>query len=150
MAEPAGPIMVVDHDERVRTLVGSLLTSAGFAVAEAESGENALVLAAAVRPRLALVDVFLPGLSGYEVCYRLKTEYGIPVLLVSRTERQSVDKVAASLLGADDTVAKPLLVDDLLDLVRRVLSAQEVPDDDAGSDDAGRDRDGVQERRHQS
>jgi DNA-binding response OmpR family regulator len=148
MAELAGPILVVDHDEHVRLLVGSLLESAGFTVAQAETGENALSLADAVRPSLAIVDVFLPGLSGYELCHRLKTELGIPVVLVSRAARESLDKVAASLLGADDCVAKPFMMDDLLGRVRELAAAQEVPDDDAGTEHAGGDRDGVEPSRH--
>jgi len=142
--------MVVDHEERVRALVGALLEAAGFVVAEAESGEAALRLAGAVRPSLALVDVFLPGLSGYELCHRLKTELGVPVLLFSRERRQSLDKVAAMLLGAEACIAKPFLVDELLQRVRDVLAVEEEPDEDSGADDAGRDRDGVENRRHQS
>ena len=121
MADSAGPILVVDHDDGMRVLVGSLLGSAGFPVAEAESGESALALARSARPRLALVDVFLPGLSSYELCHRLRTEYGIPVVLVSRSSRESLDQVAGMLLGADACVAKPFVPDDLLDRVRQVL-----------------------------
>jgi two-component system, OmpR family, alkaline phosphatase synthesis response regulator PhoP len=121
MADTAGPILVADHDEGMRLLVGSLLESAGFRIAEAETGEEALAIARAVNPRLALVDVFLPGLSGYELCHRLKTEYGVPVVLVSRASRQSLDQVAGMLLGADACVAKPFAPDELLDQVRSLL-----------------------------
>jgi DNA-binding response OmpR family regulator len=149
--DEAGPILVVDHDDGVRVRISSLLESAGFGTAEAETGEIALALARAVRPRLALVDVFLPGLSGYEVCHRLKTEFGVPVVLISRATRESLDEVAGMLLGADDCVTRPLLADELLDRVRQVLStAKEVPDDDRGADDARGDGDGVEKRRHQS
>ena len=61
MADAAGPILVVDHDEGVRLFVVTLLEAAGFRVAAAESGESALALAGEVNPRLALVDVFCPG-----------------------------------------------------------------------------------------
>src|SRR5437899_10260702 len=101
MADAAGPIMVVDQDDGTRVLLSALLEAAGFQVAEAETGETALTLAGNARPRLALVDVFLPGLSGYELCHRLKTEFGVPVVLVSRKARQSLDQVAGMLLGAD-------------------------------------------------
>ena len=97
---------------------------AGFRVAQAESGENALALASDVSPRLALVDVFLPGLSGYEVCHRLKTEFHVPVVLVSRPARESLDQLAGMLLGADACVAKPFMPDDLLDRVRQLLVSQ--------------------------
>ena len=150
--DEAGPILVVDHDDGVRVLVSSLLKSAGFGTAEAETGEIALALARAVRPRLALVDVYLPGLSGYEVCHRLKTEFGaaVPVLLISRTARGKLDEVAGMLLGADDCLTKPFLADELLDRVRQLLTAEEVPDDDGRTDDAGGDRNGIEEGRHQS
>jgi DNA-binding response OmpR family regulator len=124
MADAAGPILVVDHDEGVRVLVGSLLESAGFRVEEAETGENALVLAGDERPQLALVDVFLPGLSGYELCHRLKTEFHVPVVLVTRSARASLDELAGMLLGADACVAKPFSPDDLLDRVRQLLVSQ--------------------------
>jgi len=97
--------------------------------------------------------VYLPGLSGYEVCHRLKTEFGaaVPVVLVSRAAREKFDEVAGMLLGADDCLTKPFLADELLDRVRRLLlTAEEVPDDDRRADDAGGDRDGVEEGRHQS
>ena len=123
MAEPAGPILVVDDDDATRALVGSLLESARLRVAEAKTGESALELARGARPRLALVDVFLPGLSGYELCHRLKTEFGVPVLLVSRPSRESLDSIAGMLLGADACVAKPFAPDDLLERVQRLLMA---------------------------
>jgi DNA-binding response OmpR family regulator len=121
MTNAAGPILVVDHDEGMRVVLGALLQSAGFRVAEAETGETALTLAGEARPQLALVDVFLPGLSGYEVCHRLKTQFGVPVVLVSRSSRQSLDQVAGMLIGADACVSKPFLPDDLLDRVRRLV-----------------------------
>src|SRR6266545_1482826 len=150
--EGVGPILVVDHDDGVRVIVSELLEAAGFGTAEAETGEIALALARAVQPRLVLVDVFLPGLSGYEVCHRLKTEFGsaLPVVLVSREPRQALDQIAGMLLGADDCVTKPILADELLDRVRQLLAAQEVPDDDGRAGDAGGDRDGIENRRHQS
>ena len=125
MASAAGPILVVDCDDGARTLIRSLLESAGFRVAEAGSGEDALTLAPALDPRLALVDVFLPTLSGYEVCHRLKTELGVPVVLVSRTSREALDQVAGLLLGADGCVSKPFVPDDLLGRVRQVARRPE-------------------------
>ena len=123
MADEAGPILVVDDDDSVRVGISSLLESAGFGTTEAETGEVALALARAEQPRLALVDVYLPGLSGYEVCHRLKAEYGeaLPVVLVSRERREDLDRVAGALLGADDCVTRPIMRDELLALVKRLL-----------------------------
>jgi DNA-binding response OmpR family regulator len=123
MAEEAGPILVVDDDDDARAGITSLLESAGFSTAEADTGEAALALARTVQPRVALVDVYLPGLSGYEVCHRLKAEYGeaLPVVLVSRERREDLDRVAGALLGADDCVTSPVSRDELLALVERLL-----------------------------
>ncbi len=123
MADGAGPILVVDDDDGARAAISSMLESAGFSTAEAETGEAALALARDVQPRLALVDVYLPGLSGYEVCHRLKAEYGeaLPVVLVSRERRKDLDRVAGALLGADDCVTSPVAGDELLSLVERLL-----------------------------
>jgi DNA-binding response OmpR family regulator len=122
MRDAAGPILVVDHDDRMRMLIGSLLEAADFGFAEASTGEMALALARAVRPRLALVDVFLPDLSGYELCHRLKTEFGVPVVLVSRPAREQLDMIAGMLLGADACVTKPFAADALLDRVRQLVA----------------------------
>jgi len=123
MADEAGPILVVVDDEDVRTLLSSLLASAGFGTAQAESGEDAIALARTVQPRVALVDVYLPGLSGYEVCHRLKTEFGssLSVVLVSREQREELDRVAGALLGADDCVSTPVMASELLAVVRRLV-----------------------------
>jgi DNA-binding response OmpR family regulator len=125
MASAAGPILLVDSDDDMRAALRSLLEPAGLAVADAGSGEDALALARAVRPRLALVDVFLPALSGYEVCHRLKTELGIPVVLVSRESRETLDQIGAILLEADGCVAKPFAPDELLGRVLRLLQRPE-------------------------
>lgn len=125
MAPAAGPILLVDSDDVMRAVMRSLLESAGFGVAEVGSGEDALALGRSVRPRLALVDVFLPALSGYEVCHRLKTELGVPIVLLSRTSRETLDQIAAILLEADGCVAKPFAPDDLLDRVRQLLERPE-------------------------
>jgi two-component system, OmpR family, alkaline phosphatase synthesis response regulator PhoP len=121
MAHEAGPILVVDPDHSTRAFIRALLESAGLCVVDAATGERALTLGRKRRPRLALVDVFLPGLSGYEVCHRLKTELGIPVVILSRSARESLDEVAGLLLGADACLAKPFAPDDLLDKVRQLL-----------------------------
>ena len=125
MASAAGPILVVDFDDGTRALIRSLLESAGFAVADAGSGEDALTLAPALDPQLALIDVFLPTLSGYEVCHRLKTELGVPIVLVSRASRESLDQVAGLLLGADGCVSKPFAPHVLLGRVRQLVRQPE-------------------------
>jgi DNA-binding NarL/FixJ family response regulator len=120
----AGEILVVDDDESFRTLMSGLLESARYRTATAASGEEALTLARRDRPSLVLLDVALPGLSGYEVCRQLKEEFGdeLMVALVSGERRETFDRVAGLLIGADDYITKPFAPDELIARVRRLVA----------------------------
>jgi DNA-binding NarL/FixJ family response regulator len=125
MENPSGKVLVVEDDANLRELVRSLLERAGYATLGFASGED--VLAAAVeRPALVILDVRLPGLSGYEVCRELKDMFGtsLPVLLVSAVRTEPFDRAAGLLIGADDYMVKPLDPDELIARVRRHLPPQ--------------------------
>jgi DNA-binding NarL/FixJ family response regulator len=123
-----GPILVTDDDDLLRTYVIDLLEQAGYAAFGAASGQQALELARRERPSLVVLDVLMPDLSGYEVCRQLRALYGpsLPILFVSGERRETADRVAGLLLGADDYLPKPFAADELLariySLVRRLLS----------------------------
>jgi DNA-binding NarL/FixJ family response regulator len=118
-----GTILIADHDAEMRALVGDLLEKAGYEIAEAENGDEAIDLARGDPPLLVIVDVTLPVLSGYEVCHQLKEEYGagLPIILVSGERTEPFDRVAGILIGADDYVVKPFAHDELLARVRRLV-----------------------------
>jgi DNA-binding NarL/FixJ family response regulator len=118
-----GEILVVDDDSGCRAFMSELLKSAGYRTLVAETGEEALGLARHNRPALVVLDVQLPGLSGYEVCHQLKDEFGrrMMVALVSGERREPLDRVAGLLIGADDYVTKPFAPDELLARTRRLL-----------------------------
>jgi DNA-binding NarL/FixJ family response regulator len=119
---PADRILVVDDDAAFRTLVEELLSTAGHDVCVAGDAAEALRSAHERTPRLAILDVSLPGLSGYQLCLQLKEELpGIGVIFVSGTRKDSLDRVAGLLLGADDYLLKPFEPDELLARVRLVL-----------------------------
>jgi DNA-binding NarL/FixJ family response regulator len=124
---PAAPgaqtILVVDDDEAFRAYVRELLERAGFAVREADDGAQAVSAAAQARPALVVLDVRLPGLSGYEVLRQLHETVGrdLPVILVSGTRTEKEDLVSALLLGAEDYLVKPFDPDELLARIRRSL-----------------------------
>ena len=121
MPRPCGPILVVD-DDTLRQCVSVLLEEAGFVVLAARTGEEALALARSGSPRAAVVDVRLPGLSGYEVCRVLKEEKAaLPVLFISGVRTESFDRVAGLLIGADDYLVKPFAPDELLARLRVLL-----------------------------
>jgi DNA-binding NarL/FixJ family response regulator len=88
-----------------------------------ESGEEALAIAQRERPRVVVLEVCLPGICGYEVCRELKDALGqnVSVIFVSGTRKESFDRVAGLLLGADDYLVKPFAADELLARVRGLI-----------------------------
>ena len=122
-AGKGGVILIADHDAEPRAVVWGALQRAGYEVAEAESGDDALDIARREPPLLAILEVSLPELSGYEVCHQLREQYGagLPIVLVSGERTESFDCVAGILVGADDYVVKPFATDELLARVRRLV-----------------------------
>jgi len=119
-----GPVLIVDDDELHRELVVSLIVRIGFEIREAETGEAALVAARGERPCCVLLDVQLPGVSGYEVCRELRDEYGewLPIIFITGERTEPSDRVAGLLVGADDYVIKPYDPDELIARARRAIA----------------------------
>ena len=109
VAYVGGTILIVDHDRESRAALAGLLARAGFSPFEAGSGEEALAAARATEPALVLLEVALPDVGGYEVCRALRDEFGreLPIVFVSGERRESVDRAAGILIGADDYIVKP-------------------------------------------
>jgi DNA-binding NarL/FixJ family response regulator len=116
------PILIVDDDVFGEAITG-ILERAGYAPIMVRRGDQGLDIARSEQPRLVILDVCLPDLSGYEVCRQLKDRYGdgLPVLLVSGVRTESFDRVAGLLIGADDYLGKPFAADELLARVRRLI-----------------------------
>ena len=114
-------MLVVDDEKDLRTLVRRLLEPLGYAVFEASSADQALSLASAEHPDLILLDVRLPDISGYEVCRRLREEFGeeIAIVFLSGERTDELDRTAGLLLGADDYVVKPFASGEFIARVRR-------------------------------
>jgi two-component system nitrate/nitrite response regulator NarL len=113
-------VLLADGDVGERALLAQLLESAGFDVLEAARGDEAVALARTGRPGVAILEIPLPVLSGYEVCRALKSELGagFPVIFLSGHRTESYDRVAGLLVGADDYLVKPYAPDELLARVR--------------------------------
>jgi DNA-binding NarL/FixJ family response regulator len=125
--EPCGKILVVDDDERFRKLVLSTVEEAGYSGIGASSGEDGIAAAREDAPDVVILDIELPGISGYEVCRRLREACnGIGVIFVSGRKTEALDRVAGLMIGADDYLAKPFAPDELLARIRTVLRSQRV------------------------
>ena len=100
-----------------------LLERAGFGVRVASSGEEALAAVDEATPALIVLDVVLPGMSGYEVCRQLRDRFGdeFPIMFVSGERSESFDRVSGLLVGADDYLTKPFDSDELLARIRSLL-----------------------------
>jgi DNA-binding NarL/FixJ family response regulator len=119
-----GPIFIVDEDARSREFLVALLRGAGYEqIVEFDRGEEALIQAGIETPALVLLEIELPGMSGYEVCHQLRARLGehVPIVFVSETRAEPHDRVAGLLLGADDFVVKPFFPGELVARIRRRL-----------------------------
>ncbi len=116
-------ILVVEDDPKVLSALTRGLALEGYEVDSAEDGPGALALAAARPPDVAVLDVMLPGMSGLEVCDRLRrAPRPAPFPILFLTARDSVqDRVAGLDRGADDYLVKPFAFDELVARLRALL-----------------------------
>ena len=115
-------VLVVDDDPGFRTLVRSLCERAGLRVEEAADVSGALVAAEEAPPDVVLLDVRLPGASGYEVYRELHDrDPALPIIFVSGDRVDPYDRTVGLLLGADDYIVKPFEPDELIARVRRSM-----------------------------
>lgn len=120
MSRGGARILVVDDEiEIVRALQRSLVAH-GFEVFTAGSGEEALEEIASHRPDLMLLDLGLPGMSGLEVCKKVREQSNLPIIILSVKDAER-DKVQALDLGADDYVSKPFGMNEVLARIRVAL-----------------------------
>lgn len=100
-------ILVVEDDTNIRFGLVELLSSEGFAVETCSRGDQAAAAVAEHQPRLIVLDVMLPKLSGYDVCKQLRAQGYNGLILMLTAKSQEMDKVIGLELGADDYVTKP-------------------------------------------
>lgn len=118
-------VLVVDDDRDNAVIVRDLLEAHGYSVFVARNGDAALAMFDEIRPPLVLLDVMMPGRSGWEVCHAMKQHptHGKNVRVVMLTALSAWnDKQAAIQTGADDYVTKPVDLEALLECVRRNLA----------------------------
>lgn len=125
MLATAARVLLIEDDPSLRRVVELNLAARGYEVDVAASGSAALELTER-RPDLVVADLGLPDMDGIDLITRLRTSLSTPILVVSAREAQT-GKALALMAGADGYLAKPFGIDQLVRLVRSVLSPQEPP-----------------------
>lgn len=113
-------ILVVDDEPQIRRMMRVTLTGNGYQVAEARSGEEALLKFREFLPDLVILDLNMPGMGGLEACRELRQGSEVPVIILTVRNAEQ-DKVGALDAGADDYVTKPFGMQELLARIRAAL-----------------------------
>ena len=113
-------ILVVDDEPQIRRVMRSTLSSRGYVISEAKSGEEALESIRRQRPDLVLLDVNMAGMGGIAACREMRVVCDAPIIMLTVRDAER-DKVAALDAGADDYVVKPFGIEELLARIRAAL-----------------------------
>lgn len=114
-------VLIVEDDPSISVGLRMNLEAEGYRVLSADNGEKGLLAAKTERPNLVILDVMLPGMNGFEVLRTLRQEgYTMPIIVLSARTGE-MDKVTGLELGAEDYVAKPFSLAELLARVRAAL-----------------------------
>src|SRR5450432_6456 len=116
-------ILLIDDSKPIHPLVTSLLADEPVTISSAYDGQSGIVLAASLRPDLILLDVDMPGMDGFETCRRLKADPAtatLPIIFIT-VHGTTTELVRGLNLGANDYVAKPFKLSELLSRVRAAL-----------------------------
>src|SRR6266699_6033698 len=124
-------VLVVEDDGNISFGLVELLTSEGFAVEACARGDQALDAVEKHRPALIVLDIMLPGLSGYDVCKQLRAREYRGLILMLTAKGEEMDKVIGLELGADDYLTKPFGLRELTARVHALLRRNRSAEDQA-------------------
>lgn len=124
MPPAAARVVIVDDDEHIRELATLYLRKEGFDVSCAVDGATAVQKIKDVDPQLVVLDLMLPGMSGYEVCKAVRQDSNVPIIMLTARD-EDVDKIVGLELGADDYLTKPFNPRELVARVKAILRRAE-------------------------
>lgn len=116
-------ILIVDDEERISDLLSRQLTLAGYEVTTANSASEALVRIEAAPPALVILDLRMPGMTGYELCTQLRSLYDrrkLRIVILTALER-GIEELRCLAVGADVYLQKPYDAQQLVNIVHRLL-----------------------------
>lgn len=113
-------IAVVDDDENIRTLIQAYLHKENYRTIGLANAEDAWSLYRISPPSMWVMDIMLPGMDGYELCKRIRSEGEVPIIMISAKDNE-VDKILGLELGSDDYLVKPFSPRELVARIKRQL-----------------------------
>jgi len=116
----AATILVVDDEPQIRRVLRSTLTSQGYVIIDAKTGEEGVESVRKNKPDLVLLDVNMPGMGGIEACREIRRSSDAPIIMLTVRNAER-DKVLALDAGADDYLVKPFGIEELLARIRSAL-----------------------------
>lgn len=113
-------ILIVDDNPDIREVLGTYAAKEGFEPITAKDGFEALDLFRKTSPAVILLDVMMPGMDGYRVCERIRSESDVPIILIT-AKGEDYERVMGLDIGADDYIVKPFNANEVMARVRAVL-----------------------------
>jgi two-component system response regulator MprA len=127
---PPPLVLIVEEDARLAAFLDRALSAAGYRVERADDGVGGLALFESAAPDLVVVDLLLPGIGGLELARRVRAHSAVPILMVA-SDRGVDDRIAGLDAGADDYLAKPFAIEELLARMRALLRGRKLAAADA-------------------
>ncbi len=122
-------VLVVDDDTALAEMIGIVLRAEGFEPSFCADGDGAFAAYRANKPDLILLDLMLPGKDGHEVCREIRTESGVPIIMLT-AKSDTLDVVTGLEAGADDYISKPFKPKELVARIRARLRRSDEPGTD--------------------
>lgn len=126
--ETNNTILVIDDDQNILAIIELYLNKEGYRVCTCERGDQALSVFRTEQPALVVLDVMLPGLDGWGVLSKLRSESDTPVIMLT-AKGDTLDRIQGLDLGADDYIAKPFDAKELLARIKAVLRRSTAPNE---------------------
>lgn len=120
-------VLLIDDGKDIRRMLREALTGAGYTVLEADDGQTGLKMAASEKPDIIVLDLVLPGLSGWDVMRKMRADAAtadIPILAISAESHESMDGDDAYILGCSSFLKKPIKLGALISEVGMLLQRQ--------------------------
>ncbi len=113
-------IYVVDDEKNIRQIIRSYLEKEGYTVSEFENGEDALAGFNSAMPDMLIIDIMMPGMSGFELCNEIRKKANVPIIIVSARDEE-LDRILGIEMGADDYIPKPFSPREMVARVKAVF-----------------------------